>query len=84
MQWLCLREGSNFGSLYRSQIFAEKDSAHGSEAEHIISGHEYFLSQSNYEQTNNGAKYEYVRDVLCSVTDVEDVLLLIRSAIFEP
>ena len=47
-------------------------------------GLEYFLSQSNYEQTNNGAKYEYVTDLLCSVTGVEDVLLSIRSAIFEP
>ena len=47
-------------------------------------GLEYFLSQSNYEQTNNGAKYEYVTDLLCSVTDIEDVLLSIRSAIFKP
>ena len=47
-------------------------------------GLEYFLSQSNYEQTSNGAKYEYVTDLLCSVTDVEDVLLSIRSAILEP
>ena len=46
-------------------------------------GLEYFLSQSNYEQTNNGAKYEYVTDLLCSVTEVEDVLLSIRTAIFE-
>ena len=46
-------------------------------------GLEYFLSQSNYEQTNNGAKYEYVTDLLCSVTDIEDVLLSIRSAIFK-
>ena len=47
-------------------------------------GLEYFLSQSNYEQTNNGAKYEYLTDLLCSVTDIEDVLLSIRSAIFKP
>ena len=47
-------------------------------------GLKYFLSQSNYEQTNNGAKYEYVTDLLCSVTDIEDVLLSIRSAIFKP
>lgn len=47
-------------------------------------GLEYFLSQSNYEQTNNEAKYEYVTDLLCSVTDIEDVLLSIRSAIFKP
>jgi hypothetical protein len=47
-------------------------------------GLEYFLSRSNYEQTNNGAKYEYVTDLLCSVTDIEDVLLSIRSAIFKP
>ena len=47
-------------------------------------GLEYFLSQSNYEQPNNGAKYEYVTDLLCSVTDIEDVLLSIRSAIFKP
>ena len=45
---------------------------------------QYSLSQSHYEQTNNGAKYEYVTDLLCSVTGVEDVLLSIRSAIFEP
>ena len=45
---------------------------------------EYFLNQSHYEQTSNGAKYEYVTDLLCSVTDVEDVLLSIRSAILEP
>ena len=47
-------------------------------------GVEYFLSQSNYEQINNGAKYEYVTDLLCSVTDIEDVLLSIRSAILKP
>ena len=46
-------------------------------------GLEYFLSQSNYEQTNNGAKYEYVTDLLCNVTEVEDVLWSIRSAILE-
>ena len=45
---------------------------------------QYSLSQSNYEQTDNGAKYEYVTDLLCSVTGVEDVLLSIRSTIFEP
>ena len=45
---------------------------------------QYSLSQSHYEQTNNGAKYEYVTDLLCNVTDVEDVLLSIRSAILEP
>ena len=45
---------------------------------------QYSVSQSHYEQTNNGAKYEYVTDLLCSVTGVEDVLLSIRSAILEP
>ena len=45
---------------------------------------QYSLSQSNYEQTNNEAKYEYVTDLLCSVTDFEDVSLSIRSAILEP
>ena len=45
---------------------------------------QYSVSQSHYEQTNNGAKYEYVTDLLCSVTGVEDVLLSIRSTIFEP
>ena len=45
---------------------------------------QYYVSQSHYEQTNNGAKYEYVTDLLCSVTDIEDVLLSIRSAIFKP
>ena len=45
---------------------------------------QYSVSQSHYEQTNNGAKYEYVTDLLCSVTGVGDVLLSIRSAIFEP
>ena len=45
---------------------------------------QYSLSQSHYEQTDNGAKYEYVTDLLCSVTDIEDVLLSIRSAIFKP
>ena len=45
---------------------------------------QYSLSQSHYEQTDNGAKYEYVTDLLCNVTDVEDVLLSIRSAILEP
>ena len=44
---------------------------------------QYSVSQSHYEQTNNGAKYEYVTDLLCSVTGVEDVLLSIRSAILE-
>ena len=43
----------------------------------------YSLSQSHYEQTDNAAKYEYVTDLLCNVTDVEDVLLSIRSAILE-
>jgi len=45
---------------------------------------QYSLNQSTYEQTNNGAKYEYVTDLLCNVTEVEDVLLSIRSAILEP
>ena len=45
---------------------------------------QYSLSQSHYEQTDNGAKYRYVTDLLCSVTEVEDVLLSIRIAIFEP
>ena len=45
---------------------------------------QYSLSQSHYEQTDNGAKYEYVTDLLCNVTDVEDVLWSIRSAILEP
>jgi len=45
---------------------------------------QYSLSQSHYEQTDNGAKYQYVTDLLCSVTEVEDVLLSIRIAIFEP
>ena len=45
---------------------------------------QYSLSQSHYEQTDNGSKYEYVTDLLCNVTDVEDVLLSIRSAILEP
>ena len=45
---------------------------------------QYSLSQSYYEQTDNGAKYEYVTNLLCSVTGVEDVWLSIRSAIFEP
>jgi hypothetical protein len=44
---------------------------------------QYSLSQSHYEQTDNGAKYQYVTDLLCSVTEVEDVLLSIRIAIFE-
>ena len=44
---------------------------------------QYSLSQSHYEQTDNAAKYEYVTDLLCNVTDVEDVLLSIRSAILE-
>lgn len=44
---------------------------------------QYSLSQSHYEQTDNGAKYQYVTDLLCSVTEVEDVLLSIRTAIFE-
>ena len=47
-------------------------------------GLEYFFSKSNYEQTNYGTKYEYVTDLLCSVNDIEDVLLSIRSAIFKP
>jgi hypothetical protein len=45
---------------------------------------QYSLSQSYYEQTDNGAKYEYVTNLLCSVTGVEDAWLSIRSAIFEP
>ena len=45
---------------------------------------QYSLSQSHYEQTDNGAKYEYVTDFSCNVTDVEDVLWSIRSAILEP
>ena len=44
---------------------------------------QYSLSQSHYEQTDNGAKYQYVTDLLCSVAEVEDVLLSIRTAIFE-
>ena len=44
---------------------------------------QYSLSQSHYEQTDNGAKYEYVTDLLCNVTEVEDVLWSIRSAILE-
>ena len=44
---------------------------------------QYSLSQSHYEKTDNGAKYQYVTDLLCSVTEVEDVLLSIRTAIFE-
>lgn len=42
---------------------------------------EYFLSQSTYEQTDNGARYEYVTDLLCSVTDIDEVLVAIRGSI---
>ena len=35
------------------------------------------------QQINNGAKYEYITDLLCSVAGIEDVLSSIRSVILE-